>query len=248
MSAIFSLAGKRILVTGASSGIGRQVCQTIAELGGTVIASGRDAGRLAQVVEGLPGGGHAAVAAELTEAIDRGRLVDEAGLLNGFVHAAGTLRILPFSFISEQAIKEAQAVNFEAPVLLTQALLKQKVIGNGAAIVFITSIAASHGAKGHALYAAGKAALAGAARSLALEVGGRRIRVNCLAPGMVRTPMAGAAEDSLSSEAMRNHEKEYPLGFGDPIDVAGAAAFLLSDAARWISGTTLICDGGFTAR
>lgn len=248
MSAIFSLAGKRILVTGASSGIGRAVCRTVAELGGLVVATGRDESRLEEVRRELTGDGHVSVQADLTEADDRDRLVREAGTIQGFVHAAGALKILPFSFSTERVLREAQAVNFEAPLLLTQRLLKKKAIADHASLVFVTSIAASHGAKGHTLYGASKAALTAAARALALEVSGRGVRVNCLAPGMVRTPMAGAAEDALSSEAMRAHEKEYPLGFGEPSDVAGAAAFLLADASRWVTGTTLVCDGGYCVR
>lgn len=248
MAAIFSLTGKRILVTGASSGIGREVCRTAALAGAAVVASGRDRKRLTETVEGLAGEGHLAVCADLTDDADRQRLVEEAGLLNGFVHAAGILKILPFNFVTEEALQVVQRINFEAPALLCRALLRAKAVSDGGSIIFLTSVAATHAAKGHAIYAASKAALESAARVLALELGTKRIRVNCLAPGMVRTAMASDAENALSSDAMRAHEKEYPLGFGEPSDVAGVAAFLLSDASRWVTGTTVVCDGGFSAR
>ena len=248
MSRLFDLSEKRFLVTGASSGIGRAICREIAALGGAVVATGRNEKRLEETLESLGEGDHVAVSADLTEGAERARLVEAAASLHGVVHAAGQLKILPFAFTTEKALREIQEINFEAPAFLVRDLLKAKKIANGGSIVFVTSVAGRRGAKGHALYGAGKAALTAAARSLALELGGRRIRVNCIAPGMVRTAVAESAEEALSSEAMRIHEQEYALGFGAPEDVAGAAAFLLVDASRWITGTTVVVDGGFSAR
>lgn len=248
MSSIFSLSGRRVLVTGASSGIGRAVALLVAEMGAAVVATGRNQERLDELLAVLPGEGHAGRRADLTVGEEREALLQSFDVCHGVVHAAGALKVLPLSFVRETALREAQAINYEAPVLLTQSLLKKKKISSGGSLVFISSIAARSGAKGHALYSGSKAALEAAARCLALEVAGQGVRVNCVAPGMVQTEMAREASDLVGEEMMRRHEAEYPLGFGQPQDVAAAIGFLLSDAARWITGTALVCDGGFTVR
>ena len=244
----YTLSGKTILITGASSGIGRAVAVLVARLGGSVVAVGRRAEMLAQLVAELGENRHGVVVADLTDPADRKALLEAVPPCDGLVHAAGLLKLLPFAFIQEKAMRESQAINYEAPVLLTKDLLRKKRISAGGAVVFISSVAASSGAMGHAIYSGTKGALEAAARCLALEVASQRIRVNCVAPGMVRTAMAEEAESSLGTEAMGKHEQEYPLGFGEPEDVAAPVAFLLSDDARWITGTTLTCDGGFTAK
>lgn len=244
----FTLAGKRILITGASSGIGRAVAVMAANQGAAVVAVGRRSGVLDELVKNLAGQGHQRQPADLTVAAERDGLVEVLEACDGVVHAAGALKLQPFSFIQEKALRELNAINYEAPVLLTQSLLRRKRISVGASILFVSSVAARSGAKGHALYSGTKGALESAARCLALEVAPQGIRVNCLAPGMVKTAMADEAGSAVGDEAMRRHEAEYPLGFGEPDDVAAAAVFLLSAGARWITGTTIICDGGFTAR
>lgn len=240
--------GKTVLITGASSGIGRAVAVAVAELGGSVIAVGRREAVLDDLVSALPGTGHRRQVVDLTVAADRAALVEVAEVCHGVVHAAGLLKLQPFAFIQEKALRESQGLNYEAPILLTQALLRGKRIAAGGAIVFISSIAARIGTKAHAVYSGTKAALEASGRCLALEVAGQGIRVNCVAPGMVRTAMAEEAGSGVGEAAMQRHEAEYPLGFGQPEDVAGPVCFLLSDGARWITGTTLVVDGGFTAR
>lgn len=246
-STAFSLSGKRILVTGASSGIGRAVAVAVAGMGGAVVAVGRNRQKLEELLADLEGEGHRSQQTDLTLAADREALAQEVDRCDGIVHAAGALKLLPFSFVREEALRGAQAINYEAPILLTQSLLKKKKLSAGGSIVFITSVAARSGAKGHALYSGTKGALEAAARCLALEVAGQGIRVNCLAPGMVRTAMADESAAAVGDEAMKRHEAAYPLGFGRPNDVANCAAFLLAEASSWVTGTVLVCDGGLLA-
>ena len=246
MTDSFSLEGKTILVTGASSGIGRQACMSIAERGGTIVATGRDRERLEATLHMLEGKGHRGIEADLTQI--PAAFGDELPSLHGALHCAGITKQVPFAFLTQKHLSEIHAINYEAPMLLTRTILKSRRIAEGGSIVFVTSIAAFSGLKALSAYSASKAALIAAARVLALEIACRGIRANCIAPGMVETPMARQAEETVSSESMDQHRLLYPLGFGQPQDVANAAVFLLSDASRWITGTTLILDGGYTCQ
>jgi len=146
--------------------------------------------------------------------------------------------------ISEQHLSDVQAINVDAPMLLTQALLKRNLISADGSLVFLSSIAAHIGVPGVAAYSGTKAALIAMVRCLAMEVVKRRIRANCLSPALVETPLLEATATLVGS--MEKERGNYPLGFGKPEDVANAAVFLLSDASRWITGTTLVMDGGLT--
>lgn len=247
MSTPFNLTGHTILVTGASSGIGRAICSRIAAQGGVVVATGRDVNRLEETRQSLVGDGHIGYAANLTDEASLDALVSRLPVLQGVVHCAGQGKLAPFKFITARDLQAIQQINYEAPVLLSQRLLKRKLIANGGAIVFIASISGLFGAKAYGLYSGSKGAVIAMARSLALELAPNKIRVNCVAPGMVRTPMATAAEQTMSSEAMQEHERSYPLGFGEPDDVASPVVFLLSPASRWITGQCMALDGGFSA-
>lgn len=248
MNNSFDLTGRNILVTGASSGIGRQCCVVIAACGARVTATGRDQERLRKTLGLLEGGGHASIQADLTSAVQCGELVAKAPQLDGIVHCAGVHKYVPLRFVTEKFLREMMAVNYEAPLMLTQSLLKQKFIKPGASIVFTASLAALVAVKGNAVYSSSKAALIAAARVMALELAGQRIRVNCIAPGMVRTPMAEQMATTVSAEQMAEHEKQYPLGFGSPEDVANVVVFLLSTGSQWITGQTLVVDGGFSCQ
>jgi NAD(P)-dependent dehydrogenase (short-subunit alcohol dehydrogenase family) len=156
------------------------------------------------------------------------------------------LEIKPIKFIEEEDIHALNSINYIAPVLLTQGLLSEKLLLPKASIIFITSIAASVGAIGFGIYSGTKGALTAFARVLALETASQKMRVNAIAPGMVRTPMFDTTTDALSKEALDANEKLYPLGFVSPDDVANGVQFLLSDASEKITGTTLTIDGGFS--
>ncbi|MGF6816133.1 NAD(P)-dependent dehydrogenase (short-subunit alcohol dehydrogenase family) [Paraburkholderia atlantica] len=245
----FSLSGKRILVTGASSGIGRQIAISCSQMGAQVVITGRDRERLKQTLEMLDKSalvGHQAVQAELTNAAERETLVAalDGKPLNGVVHSAGISRLSPVRMFTEQHLREVQAINVDAPMLLTQALLKRNLVAPEGSLVFVASIAAHIGVAGVGAYSGTKAALIAMMRCLAMEVVKRRIRANCLSPALVETPLLEATATMVGS--MEQERNNYPLGFGKPDDVANAAIFLLSNASRWITGTTLVMDGGLT--
>ncbi|EZP53429.1 SDR family oxidoreductase [Delftia acidovorans] len=240
----FSLAGKRILVTGASSGIGRQVALSCADMGAQLIITGRDPQRLQATADELPGSGHLAVIADLAQPVDLARLVEQTGVINGLVHAAGISRLVPFRMISQAHLSEMFEHNTYAPMMLTKELLGKKRVVAGGSIVFISALASHSGAQATAAYAASKSALLGAMRSLAIEVAKHGIRANCIAPGYVRTPMLNGL--SQGGAQMERLIEQTPLGLGDPQDIAYAAAFHLADASRWITGNYFILDGGLS--
>lgn len=242
----FSLAGKSILVTGASSGIGRQVAIRCSERGARLVLSGRDASRLEHTLNALSGSGHRAQPADLTDSAQIQALSDAAEAIDGLFFSAGIASISPFRMISEEHIRNLSRIDFEAPVLLVQRLLRGRQVRDGGSIVFNTSVSAYISPAGSAIYAATKAALDAAARTLALEVAKSRIRVNSLHLGYVRTGLlAQLSKTSMNVEEMA---ALAPLGIGEVDDAAHAAIFLLSDASRWMSRSVLTCDGGIRIR
>jgi NAD(P)-dependent dehydrogenase (short-subunit alcohol dehydrogenase family) len=242
----FSLAGRRVLVTGASSGIGKQIALSCAAMGAELVITGRDEARLAASLQSLPGSGHRSVIADLTVAAQREQLVDGLDAVDGVVHSAGISRLAPLRQVSSAHLNEVWQVNYEAPILLTQRMLAKSLVKPDGSIVFISSIAAFIGVAGVGAYSGTKAALIATMRCLSMEVVKRRIRVNCLAPALVESPLLEATAGIVGS--LDEERKAYPLGFGKPEDVANAAVFYLAPASRWITGTTLVMDGGLTVR
>lgn len=240
----FSLTGKRILVTGASSGIGRQIAISCAQMGAQLVISGRNVERLAATFTELGGEGHAQITADLSRQEDIDRLTGEAGVVDGVVHAAGISKLAPFRMISRAQLDEIFSGNVYAPMLLTKGLLAKKRIAANGSIVFISALASHVGPLATGAYSASKAALLGAMRTLALEVVKQGIRANCIAPGYVRTPMLDSLNQGGGS--IEEHAKLTPLGLGEPEDIAHAAVFYLSDASRWITRNYFIVDGGLT--
>ncbi|KQR07616.1 MULTISPECIES: SDR family NAD(P)-dependent oxidoreductase [Xanthomonas] len=240
----FSLAGKRILVTGASSGIGRQIAISCAELGAHLAISGRDLARLTSTLEVLPGDGHVAIAADLDRQEDIDRLVSEVGVLDGMAHAAGISRLVPLRLVNRTHLDDIFSSNTFAPMLLTRGLLAKKRIAANGSLVFVASVASHIGPMASSAYAASKSALLGMVRSLAQEVAKSGIRANCIAPGYVRTPLLDGLQGSGGN--MEGLFELTPLGMGEPEDVAYAATFLLADASRWITRNYFVVDGGLT--
>ena len=241
----FSLGGRVVLVTGASGAIGAAVARACAAAGARVLLSGRNRERLEAIREACGG---ETLAADLRDPAAVEALAGGIPVLKGWVHCAGEARQRLVRQETPTGLRQQMEVNFETAAGLAQALWKAGRFGEGCSTVLVSSIAGRSGAAAHGAYAASKAALLGWVRCAAVEGRRMRLRFNVLSPGMVRSRMADEAAAALSPEALAAHEAEYPLGFGEPADVAGPAVFLLSDAARWITGTELVVDGGFTCR
>lgn len=237
----FSLQGRTVLVTGASSGLGRQIAISCAGRGATIVAAGRDSQRLKQTLDQLQGDGHQAIQAELTDAQERAALVSAAPRIDGLVHCAGKQMLSPIRQLRESLMNEMYAIHFLAPVMLTQQILQTGKMAAGGSIIFMLSTSAHIGTRGVGPYSAMKSALLGIIRCLAIESAKHRIRVNGISPSVVPTPMWGDAGQNTQLQAQRDR---HPLGLGTPEDVANASIYLLSDASRWVTGTSLVMDGG----
>jgi NAD(P)-dependent dehydrogenase (short-subunit alcohol dehydrogenase family) len=247
------LAGRRFLVTGAASGIGRATSVLLSCLGARVACTDIDRSGLEETQSLLKGEGHCLLGHDLKD-LDGiagwlGSMVQGFGTIHGFVHAAGIPAPWPIKSLSVEAWREVFLVNTEAALALTKNFQRSKVYaGENGSIVFISSVMGQVGSSAAAVYSMTKAALDGMARSLALELASRKIRVNCVAPAYVRTPMFERIEKLWDKEQKAAVEALHPLGIGRPEDIANAAAFLLADTARWITGTVLVVDGGYTAQ
>lgn len=242
-TAEFSLHGRRVLVTGASSGIGAAVAKLCSELGAELYLSGRDSERLEITHTSLAGSGHTVVPGDITDPATLDTLVQSAPHFDGLVSCAGVATLVPMRMASEKYLQQMLAVNYLAPIGLAQRLLHKRKLREGASLVFISALSARAAPQAAGAYAASKAALEAAARTLGLEHAKQRIRSNCIAPGYVDTPMLqrlGSAADMSEKIALT------PLGTVTPDDVAPAAAWLLSPASRWITRTTLTLDGGIS--
>ena len=240
----FSLKGKTVLVTGASSGIGLAVAVDCSRAGARVIITGRNEERLAETLAALAGDGHLSVPADLTDAAAPAALAAAVPApLDGLVQNAGINKRMPCQFVKEADMQRILRTNLEAPILLQKALLKKKRLADGASVVFTASLAALRPSAGNAVYGATKAAIIAYARNAALELAPRRIRVNCILPGMVWTDIL--ADTALGTDAYKENEKTVPLGrYGVPADIAPLAVYLLSDASAWMTGTAVTIDGG----
>lgn len=246
------LAGQTCLVTGASSGIGRAAAILLATLGARVIVSGRDEARLESTLLELPGAGHAASGATLTDADATAQwvtgLAETHGPFTGIFHAAGVEFIRPVKLIKQEHLEHVFASSLYAAFGVARAASRKGVVADRSAIVFMSSAAGSTGQAGMTAYSAAKAGIDGLTRSLACELAPRGIRVNSIAAGAVATEMHARIAATNSAESMLAYEQCHPLGLGQPEDVANAVAFLLADSGRWITGTTLHVDGGYVAR
>jgi NAD(P)-dependent dehydrogenase (short-subunit alcohol dehydrogenase family) len=236
----FDLHGRTVLITGASSGIGRATAIACAQAGASVILTGRDRERLDASLAMLgTSGAHRAIVAELTDPVQLAALAEQTDMLDGVVHSAGVTGFAPVRMLQQGLLDTVMGANFTAPVMLTQQLLYRKKLRNGASMVFLSSLAAHTGTVGVGAYAASKAALEGFIRSLALEIAPRGMRANCVAPAMVATPMVSTDPDFLAEKS-----RHYPLGLGRPDDVAHAVLYLLADASCKVTGISLDLDGG----
>lgn len=241
----FSLSDRHILVTGASSGIGRAIAIACSKMGAHVTAFGRDHKRLAQTLTALEGIGHQSVSIDLCNTSELKLIIPNVDNVDGVVYAAGITRMAPAKFIVSKDYQDIMAINVYAPIELTKLLLHYKKINKSSSLVFISSVVSGLlPYKGQGVYAASKGALTSYAKVLSLELSAQKIRVNSILPAMVRTNLLATL--GIDSNALEADEQKYPLGYGTPEDVAWAAVYLLSDASRWMTGNNLVIDGGAT--
>lgn len=239
----FSIEGKTILVTGASSGIGRGIAITCSRMGATVVLTGRNQMKLDETLTQLEEGEHRIIVADLTDAESMSRMVGELPALDGVVHCAGIGQRVLCKMATEHDVDSVIDSNFKAPILLQTELLKQKKIRKGASIVFIASMAIWSPSVGNAFYSASKGAIVSYANCLALELAPRNIRVNCISPAMVWTDLI--FQNGVEEDQLKEDESRYPLKrYGQPEDIANLAVYMLSDASTWMTGSNVKISGG----
>ena len=242
----FSLKGKTILVTGASSGIGANTAVECSRMGASVIITGRNEERLSQTLAKLDtsyGDNHRMIAADLTDEDSLMSLVDQIDSIDGLVNNAGVNRVKPVTFIKQEDLDYVFKSNTWAAVNLTRLLCKKKKLNRNGSVVFTSSVSAFFNAPGRALYAGSKAAITSFMRSFAVELADKGIRANAVHPGIVETKMMS---ENLTDEEREKDMVEYPLKrYGKPEEVAWAIIYLLSDASAWVTGTSMVIDGGF---
>ena len=239
----FSLEGKTILVTGASSGIGRGIAIACSKMGANVLVNGRNESRLKETLQLLEGESNKIVVADLSNSVQVTEMVTELPKLDGIVHCDGIGQRVLCKQLQERDLDEMMDVNFKAPVMLQTELLKQKKINKAASIVFIASIAADSPTVGNSMYSASKGAIISYANCLSIELAPRLIRVNCISPAMVWTDLI--FKGGITEEELREDENKYPLKrYGTPEDIANLSIYLLSDASSWMTGSNIRISGG----
>lgn len=242
--------GKTILLIGGYSAIGMAAAARLAREGARLVAVGRDAAKLADAVKPWAGAGHHAIAADAASWEQLQGVVELGRRLGGYAGAlvcAGLHEIRPLGIIDAEHLARSYEANVTTAVLTARAVMRA-AHKDGASIVWVSSIAAMRGTATFTAYAAAKGALISAARCIAIELASRRIRINVLAAGVVRTPMSQSWLSHLTPEQLQFVEKDHPLGVGQPDDLAGIIRFLLSDDSRWMTGSVVTADGGLSAK
>ena len=250
---LFSLSSKTILITGASSGIGRSCAVQCSKMGASLLLMGRNVDELNRTVSELqPGTKVEMIVADFSKMVDLELLIAEKivtiGKIAGFIHCAGVEKTLPLKKQTSEVFQSIFDINVLAGFELAKIISLKKYKAEKASFVFIASVAGMVGESGKTIYSASKGAVISGARSMSMELARSDIRVNSISPAMVKTPILEKMFDGIGEEATQNIIKKHPLGIGEPEDVANACVFLLSDAAKWITGTNLVVDGGYTAQ
>lgn len=242
----FTLEGKTVLVTGASSGIGRGIAVACAEAGAKCILVARNRERLEETLKLCKGVGHTIEEVDITEGVAIRQLIERLPTLDGLVQCAGISDDhTPLKFLTSEFVDRVFNVNLKAPILFLASLCKSRKLNKGASVIMMSSIASYHASAAHSIYGATKGGITAFVRGAALDLAGRKIRVNAIAPGMVNTPLINFS--ALTEEQRQANESRYPLKrYGEPKDIAGMAVYLLSDAAAWVTGQQFVIDGGFT--
>jgi len=247
------LDGKKIIVTGASSGLGRATCIALSRRGATVCLVGRDEHGLDETYSQMDGKGHVSLSFELekfNEYKSKFKIItDQLGRLDGLIHFAGIRKTLPLNVLKIDSLHKMIQIHLYAFIELVKFFSKKTVVSpEGGSVLVASSVVALRGASALTGYSCSKAGVDGAVRSLSCELASKKIRVNSIAPGHVETEMNLTVKKALSDEAYNEIIKSHPLGIGQPEDVANLAVFLMSDESKWISGATIPIDGGFIAR
>ena len=244
----FTLQGKTILITGASSGIGRATAIECSRLGASTIITARNEERLTSTFNELVGEGHQMILCDLNNENEIDNLVASIPEIQGLVNNAGYTQLLPINFIKSETFENLLRVNTISPICLIQKLLKKKKLKTKSSVVFTSSLAGlGYTTPGNAMYTASKGAISSFIKNAALELAGKQIRVNAVCPGMVNTGILD--NGTVTEEQLQIDLKNYPLGrYGEPIEIAWQIINLLSDASKWITGTNVIIDGGYSIR
>lgn len=250
---LFSLSNKTILITGASSGIGRSCAVQCSKMGASLLLMGRNVDELNRTVSELqPGTKVEMIVADFSKMVDLELVIAEKiltiGKIAGFIHCAGVEKTLPLKKQTSEVFQSIFDINVFAGFELAKIISLKKYKAEKASFVFIASVAGMVGESGKTIYSASKGAVISGARSMSMELARSDIRVNSISPAMVKTPILEKMFDGIGEDATQNIIKKHPLGIGEPEDVANACVFLLSDAAKWITGTNLVIDGGYTAQ
>lgn len=243
MENLYKLTGKTVLITGASSGIGRQTAIRSAEYGANCIITGRNQERLQETFNQLVGDGHVMMACDLANEQGPVELAERLPALDGLMLCAGFSKTMLIKHTKMDYMKEVFNTNTFSNFILVQQLLKKKKINNGGSIVIISSVASHRPYKGNSMYSATKGALNSFAKVLSLELAPQKIRVNCIEPGII-VDLATWQEGTISVDQWKEENDRMPLGFGQPDDIAFATIFLLSDISKWMTGSTMVVDGG----
>lgn len=242
----FSLKDKVVLITGASSGIGKQCAISCAQMGAKIVLVGRDKERLEDTRTSLEGDSHLSFVLDVTQYDKYEEIINQAvndlGAISGFIHCAGHEITLPINAMKPIHYEQIMAVNVIAAFEIVKLISKKKYAAEQQSFILISSVYGLVGNTALTAYSASKGALIAAAKSLALELAPKKCRVNTISPGWVLG--TGITKEVQNSEK----ENEYPLGYGTTTDVANACIYLLSDASSWVTGTNLIVDGGYTAK
>ena len=246
MLATFSLEGKTILVTGASSGIGKAVAQQCAAAGAPCIITARNKRRLEEVLISLEGQNHQMIIADLSDVNAIEELIGRLPKVNGVVCCVGVVETKMLKFTEDEDLEKLFNTNVFSSIRLLRTIIQQKCLAKEGSVVFISSISGVKcGYIGGSLYGATKGALEGFTKAAALELAPQKIRVNTVTPGMVETPILDGSD--IDMEQIEADKMRYPLKrYGKPEEVGYAVVYMLSDATKWMTGTSMLIDGGYT--
>ena len=249
----FSLEHKNILITGASSGIGAACSKFCSELGANIILFGRNQNNLDQTLAKLKPGDHSVLSYDLLNIAGIEMAMEETinkyVVIHGFVHSAGIDIAKPLTSLKQVDYHSIFNTNVFSGFEIARILSKKKYCSpEGASYIFIASVYGLVGNPGTIAYSASKGALLAGCRSMALELASKKIRVNCISPAIVRTELVDRLFEDLPEGYMERIKSQHPLGFGSPVDIANACIFLLSDEAKWITGSNLVIDGGYSCQ